>query len=93
MSSLVFALALFGCSDDATACERLSDKAARYESRVQCEMAIDAAFESDLARKADYPTVIAKCMDRGHWARLGDRPVDLSEPTIRFAAINQGNGG
>ena len=85
MSSFVFALALFGCSDDASYCERLSDKARQFESRVQCEMAIDAAFDTDLVKRADYPTVIGKCMNMGHWASLGDKPVDLSEPVIRVA--------
>ena len=86
MSGLVYALALFGCSDDATICERLSDKAQSFESRVQCEMALTGAFESDLVRRADYPTVVGRCMDRGHWAKLGNQPLDLSEPTVRLAA-------
>lgn len=86
MSALVYALALFGCSDDASYCERLADKAQMFESRVQCEMAIDAVFVSDLVRRADYPTVVGKCMNKGHWTSLGDNPVDLSEPVIRLAS-------
>ena len=87
MSALVYALALFGCSDDATYCERLSDKAKSFESRVQCEMSIDAAFETDVALKADYPTVIGRCMDQGSWARLSDKPLDLSKSNIQMASL------
>lgn len=86
MSAMIYALALFGCSDDATLCERLSDKAQTFESRVQCEMAMEAAFASPMVRRADYPSVIGKCIDRGHWASIGDKTVDLSERSIRFAS-------
>ncbi len=86
MSAIAYALVLFGCSDDATFCERLSDKARVFQSRVQCEMEIASAFESDLVRRADYPTVIGECMDRGHWAKLDGKPVDLSQPNVRLAA-------
>ena len=93
MSALVYALALFGCSDDATICERLSEQAQSYESRVQCEMAMTGAFESTMVRRADYPTVIGRCMDRGHWAKLGDKPVDLSQPVVRLATRGTGTDG
>ena len=85
MSALVYALALFGCSDDATVCERLSDNAQSFQSRLQCEMAMRDAFDSPLVRRADYPTVIGRCMNLGRWAKLGDEPVDLSQPAVRLA--------
>jgi hypothetical protein len=86
MSTLVYALALFGCSDDATLCERPSDKAQDYASQAKCEMASEQAFDSELAGRADYPTVIARCMTRPELAKLGGRPVDLSRPAIRLAS-------
>ena len=86
MSTLVYALALFGCSDDAMLCERLSGMAQDFTSRTHCEMSIEAAFETDIARRADFPTIIARCMTRAELAKLGNRPVDLSKPVIRFAS-------
>lgn len=86
MSTLVYALALFGCSDDATLCERLSDRAQDFDSRAKCEMAFEQAFESDLVLTADYPAVIARCMPKGELSRLGSRPLDLSKPAVRLAS-------
>jgi len=88
MSTLVFALALFGCSDDATLCECLSDKAQSFNSNAQCELSIEQEFETDLVLRADYPTVIARCMPKREWSKMGNRPVDLSQPVIRLASRN-----
>lgn len=59
--SFVFALVLLGCADDGTACETLSQPAARYTTQALCEAGVDTALESDVALQADYPTVIARC--------------------------------
>lgn len=88
MSTLVYALALFGCSDDAKLCERLSDKAQIFKSGSQCEMSIARAFETDLVRHADYPTIIARCMPKREWSKMGNVQLDLSEPVIRYASRN-----
>ena len=93
MSGLIFALALFGCSDDATYCERLSDKAQTYESRVACNMASVLELNSDAALRADYPTVIAKCMRNGQLVKLGDGPVDLANRPVRLANRDIANDG
>jgi len=85
MSGLVYALALFGCSDDATFCERLSDKTQDFQSRAACEMELVTSLESDLAIRADYPTVIAQCMPRGALLVFGNKPVDLAAKTPRLA--------
>lgn len=92
MSGLIYALALFGCSDDATFCERLSDKAQSHETRAACEMELVTALESNLSLRADYPTVIAKCMPKGSLLALGKGPVDLSGREVRLAA-RETNGG
>jgi len=86
MSTLVYALALFGCSDDASLCERLSDKAKEFHSVAQCEMAIEPTFDSDLVLRTDYPTIVAQCMPKSEWTRIGNRPVDLSSRVIRLAS-------
>lgn len=88
MSGMIYALALFGCSDDATICERLADKARTFESRVQCEMSMDQAFEGEAVRRADYPSIIGKCMDQGHLAKLNGRAVDLSRHDVQLASRN-----
>ncbi|MDG2004519.1 MAG: hypothetical protein P8J20_14440 [Novosphingobium sp.] len=88
MSTLVFALALFGCSDDATLCERLSDQAQGFKTSAQCELSIEQAFETDLVQYADFPTIIARCMPKSELSKMGGRPLDLSRPVIRFAARN-----
>ena len=85
MSGLIYALALFGCSDDATACERLSDKAQTYESRVACQMAAVTELQGDVAMRADFPTVIGKCMTQGQLVQLGDKPVNLNRVSERLA--------
>lgn len=86
MSTLIYALALFGCSDDAALCEQLSGKAQDYATRSSCEMAIGPAFDSEAVRRADHPTVVARCMPKAELARLGKLPLDLSRPMIRLAS-------
>jgi hypothetical protein len=61
MSSTIFALILFGCADDGTMCERLSAAPKHYDSQVLCEADVDTALASEIAVRADYPTVIARC--------------------------------
>ncbi|HKX80184.1 MAG TPA: hypothetical protein VJM34_16850 [Novosphingobium sp.] len=78
MSGLVYALALFGCSDDATVCERLNDTVKTFESRIACEMETASAIDSDLALRADFPTVIAQCMSQGLLTKLEGKQIDLS---------------
>ena len=85
MSITLIALALFGCSDDAVMCQRLTAQARTFESPEQCELALEAAFETDLVRQAQYPTVIARCIEKSQWVRIGENTVDLSAPEIRLA--------
>lgn len=86
MSGMLIALALFGCTDDAATCERLTDKAKSFETQTQCELNFDAAFESDVVLTANYPTVIARCMLRSQLRRIGDRSVNLSRASARLAS-------
>ncbi|MEZ5742469.1 MAG: hypothetical protein R3D89_01730 [Sphingomonadaceae bacterium] len=85
MNGLIYALALFGCSDDATFCERLEAHAPAFESRVACELAVDAAMQRDIVRRADHPSVVAKCMPQGTLLVMGDKPVDLTRSKVRLA--------
>lgn len=60
--SMVFALVLLGCTDDGIACERLATAPERYASKARCRARQENALESEAALKADYPTVIARCL-------------------------------
>ncbi|NYH96776.1 hypothetical protein [Novosphingobium marinum] len=85
MSTAIFALALFGCADDGTYCERLAFEADTYRTEASCRAAQMDALDSDAARGAQYPSVIAKCMDANSLARLGSGPVNLAKPTPALA--------
>jgi hypothetical protein len=85
MSGLIFALALFGCSDDGSACKRISAPETTYESRTACLSSQPAALDSDAAMAADYPSVFAQCMTKVELARTAKGLVDLRKAGISFA--------
>jgi len=85
MSGMLFALALFGCSDDGSACQRIAAPERAYGSRGECLAAEGGALQSDSAMSADYPSVFAQCMTKHQLARLGSGPVDWRETGINFA--------
>jgi hypothetical protein len=68
MSGMMFALALFGCADDGSACERLASPAQAYESRMECMAAQNGALDSDAAAAANFPSVFAQCLTRSQAA-------------------------
>jgi len=78
MSATLFALALFGCSDDGTACQRLSTPVQTYETQAQCSAQLDEALDTDAAMRADAPTVFAQCLTSRQIALLGKGTVDLT---------------
>jgi hypothetical protein len=83
MSGMAFALILFGCSDDGTLCERLSAAPKQYKSQVACEVDVDAALTSEVAARANYPMVTARCLPSAQVSRLEHGPIDL--PTLDLA--------
>jgi hypothetical protein len=85
MSGMMFALALFGCTDDGSACQRLSASEQAYETRVECLAAQGDALATDPALSDEYPSVFAQCMSRNQLARLGPGPVDLRKVGVTFA--------
>ena len=89
MSGLFYALALFGCSDDASLCQRIDAtgpaEARSYETKVACMADLGKALSSEPALRADYPSVIANCLDTRKLAALGKATVDLSGRTPRLA--------
>ncbi|WP_404482186.1 hypothetical protein [Novosphingobium sp. BL-52-GroH] len=87
MSATLFALALFACSDDGTACERLQTPVQTYETRAQCNAGLDDALETEAARKAEAPTVYAQCLNNRQMASIGSGVIDLTRVNgARFAS-------
>ena len=86
MGGTIFALLLFGCSDDGQACERLADaQPQHYNSQALCELDADSALESPAARRADYPEVAAKCVPVGALALLGHGAYAAPSPRVNVA--------
>ena len=78
--SMVFALVLLGCADDGTACERLPTLPEHYSSKALCEAGQEMALQSDVALRADYPTVVSRC--------LRDSASSLARGRAKLAAPN-----
>ncbi len=73
--SMVFALVLLGCADDGSACERLPVQPDHYVTKALCEADQELALQSDVALRADYPTVVSRCQRTSAAAlNLGGRP-------------------
>ncbi|MFC3215551.1 MULTISPECIES: hypothetical protein [Novosphingobium] len=87
MSASLFALALFACSDDGTACQRLDAPVQTYESMSRCDAVLDQALDSEAARKAEAPTVYAQCLTSRQLASIGDGTIDLTRLNgVQFAS-------
>lgn len=69
--SMVFALVLLGCGDDGTACERLAAPTEHYGSKASCEAGQETALQSDAAMRADYPTIVSRCLRVGGASAMG----------------------
>jgi hypothetical protein len=82
---MLFALALFGCTDDGSACQRIAGPEQSYESRMECIAAQGGALESDAAMASDFPSVFAQCMTKSQLARLGNGTVDIRKTGATFA--------
>jgi hypothetical protein len=76
--STIFALVLFGCTDDGTACRRLATQAEQYSAQALCEAAQDNALQSEVALRSDYPTVVSRCLRVEAALLSGQRGVHLA---------------
>lgn len=61
MPALTFALVLLGCSDAGDECQALQARQAAFATRAECTAQIEAALMSDVAARADFPSVLARC--------------------------------
>ncbi len=87
---MIFALFLFGCADDGSQCERLSQTPKHYEARLLCEADADMALQSDIALSADYPTVEARCLavTPNVSLNLGNPSEERPAVTLRLASAH-----
>ncbi|MBW8755231.1 MAG: hypothetical protein JF595_13985 [Sphingomonadales bacterium] len=86
---MIFALLLFGCADDGSQCEQLAAPPRHYEAKVLCEADAELALQSEVALRADYPMVEARCQPVGADASValstGDPAEGLPVASIRLA--------
>jgi hypothetical protein len=76
---MIFALLLFGCADDGSQCEQLAAPTKHYEAKITCEADAEIALQSDVALRADYPTVEARCLPQGADAAVAMSSGDPTE--------------
>ena len=62
MSLVAYSLLMFGCADDGTACERIAAPEQVYSAAAQCQAQVAPTLQSDLALRADYPLIEARCV-------------------------------
>ena len=86
---MIFALLLFGCGDDGGQCEQLPVAPKHYEAKLLCEADAELALQSDVALRADYPTVEERCQPVGADASValstGDPNESRPAASIRLA--------
>ncbi len=87
MSATLIALALFGCSDDGTSCQRLDTQMRTFRDRAACSAQLDDALGTEEAMRADAPTVYAQCMPVKQLTALGQGTIDLTRVNkVQFAS-------
>ncbi|MFM6932744.1 MAG: hypothetical protein ACKOUT_10930 [Novosphingobium sp.] len=84
MSALTFALVLLGCSDAGDECQALQAQQAAFATRAECSAQIETALNSDVAARADFPSVLARCEARASKA-ASSSPHRLVINTARAA--------
>ena len=62
MSLVAYTLLMFGCADDGTACEQIAAPQQVYSVAAQCQAQVVPTLNGDIAMRADYPLVEARCI-------------------------------
>lgn len=62
MALVLYTLLMFGCADDGTACQQLAAPRQEYSAAAQCQAQVESALNSDIAQRADYPLIEARCI-------------------------------
>lgn len=63
MSLALYTLLMFGCADDGTACEQIAAPRQVYSAAAQCQAQVEPTLNGDIAMRADYPLVEARCVE------------------------------
>lgn len=94
---MIFALLLFGCADDGSQCMQLAAPTKHYEAKITCEADAEMALQSDVALRADFPVVEARCVavssDPSAAFNSGDPAENRAAATIRLASATMSPGG
>ena len=59
----IFLIAIMGCGEGDTQCQRVKTLETRYESQAACSAATEAAVTRNV--DVDYPVVVAQCVTAG----------------------------
>jgi hypothetical protein len=93
---MIFALLLFGCADDGSQCAQLAAPTTHYEAKITCETDAEMALQSDVALRADFPMVEARCVpissDPSLASSSGDPAENRAVATIRLATATMSGG-
>jgi hypothetical protein len=73
----IFLIAIMGCGEAEAPCQQVRTLEARYESRVACTAATEAAVSEN--SDVDFPVVVAQCVASGASANL-PKASDVRRP-------------
>ena len=62
MSLALYTLLMFGCADDGTACEQIAVPQQVFSAAAQCRAQVAPALNGEIAMRADYPLIEARCV-------------------------------
>ena len=77
--ALTLFLVIFGCSDDMSRCQRIDTPPTTFASASICNSQEPAALVTKEAMSADYPTIIARCVNGKQLAAWGLKTIDMSK--------------
>ena len=83
MGAGLFLMAIMGCADGSAACTPVAILPVRYESRVACAAATNAALETNT--EFDFPTIVAECRPA-----TGPASANREQPAKRPVAVRSG---
>ena len=75
MSLALYTLLMFGCADDGTACEQIAVPQQVYSAAAQCQAQVAPALNGNVAMRADYPLIEARCVKLSKQAAAKPRAV------------------
>lgn len=86
MEPLFYVMAILGCADGATQCQESRLAAVRFESRAQCEAAIEVQLSG--ATDIGFPTIAARCVSGKQYVAQSSSP---REARLKLASLQTAN--